>query len=41
MVVTDNSKFKYARSDLIEKIIKNCRGVKKSNDGINRMEKEE
>ena len=25
----------------MEKIIKNCRGVKKSNDGINRIEKEE
>ena len=25
----------------MEKIIKNCRGVKKCNDGINRMEKEE
>ena len=27
--LTDDSKFKYTRSDLIEKIIKNCRGVKK------------
>ena len=25
---TDDSKFKYARSDLMEIIIKNCRGVK-------------
>ena len=25
----------------MEKIIKNCRGVKNCNDGINRMEKEE
>ena len=40
-ILTDNSKFKYARSDLIEKIIKNCSGVKKCNDGINRMKKEE
>ena len=24
----------------MEKIIKNCRGVKRCNDGINRMEKE-
>ena len=31
---------KYARSDLIEKIIKNCRGVKKCNGGINRKNKE-
>ena len=23
----------------MEKVIKNCRGVKKSNDGVNRMEK--
>ena len=37
---TDNKKYKYARSDIMEKIIKNCRGVKKCNDSINRMEKE-
>ena len=37
----DDSKYKYARCDLMEKIIKNCRGVKKCNDGINRMKKEE
>ena len=24
----DNYKFKYARSDIMEKVIKNCRGVK-------------
>ena len=40
-ILTDDYKFKYARSDLIEKLIKNCRGVKKSNDGINRMKKKE
>ena len=40
-ILTDNSKFKYARSDLIEKTIKSCRGVKTCNDGINRMKKEE
>ena len=40
-IFTDNSKFKYPRSDLMEKIIKNCRGVKKCNDGINTMKKEE
>ena len=28
--------YKYARNDIMGKIIKNCRGVKKSNDGINR-----
>ena len=27
---TDNHKCKYGRSDIIEKIIKNCRGVKNS-----------
>ena len=37
---TDDSKIKYVRSNLVEKIIKNCRGVKKCNDGINRIEKE-
>ena len=32
-----SNKIKYARSDLMEKIIKNCRGVKKSNkDNRNR-----
>ena len=36
-----NSNSKFSRSDLIEKIIKNCRGVKKCKDDINRMEKEE
>ena len=40
-ILTNNSKFKYARSDLMEKIIKNYRGVKKCNNGINRMKKEE
>ena len=40
-ILTDDSKFMYACSDLIEKIIKNCRGVKNSNGGINRMKKEE
>ena len=37
----DDFKYKYARSDLMEKIIKNCRGVKQCNDGVNRLEKEE
>ena len=36
---TDDSKIKYVRNDLMEKIIKNCRGVKKCNDGKNRIEK--
>ena len=39
-VKTDNKKDKYTKSDIIEKIIKNCRGIKKCNDGINRMKKE-
>ena len=34
----DNFKYKCACSG---KIIKNCRGAKKCNDGINRMKKEE
>ena len=36
----NNSQNKYTRNDLAEKIIKNCRGVKKCNDGKNRSEKE-
>ena len=36
----DNSKYKYVRSDLMEKKIKSCRGVKQCNDGVNRLEKE-
>ena len=31
----------YARSDIMVKIIKNCKGVKRWNDGINRTNKEE
>ena len=31
---------KYARSHIIERIIKNCKVVKRCNDGINRMRKE-
>ena len=37
---TDDSKIKYVRSDLMEKIIKTCSGVKQCNDGVNRLEKE-
>ena len=29
-----DKKSKYARNDIMEKIIKNCRGVKQSNDGL-------
>ena len=36
----DDSKYKYVCSDLMEKIIKSCRGVKQCNDGVNRLEKE-
>ena len=32
--------YKYARNDVIEKVIKNCRRVKTSNDGTNRLDKE-
>ena len=32
---------KYAKNKLMEKIIKNCRGVKKCNDGVNRLGKED
>ena len=38
---TDDPKIKYVCSGLMEEIIKNCRGVKQCNDGINRIEKEE
>ena len=37
---TDDTKIKYVRNDLIEKMIKSCRGVKQCNDGVNRLEKE-
>ena len=36
----DDSKYKYVRGDLMEKIIKSCRGLKQCNDGVNRLEKE-
>ena len=35
-----DSKSKYVRSDLMEKIIKNCRGVKQCKNDIDRDEKE-
>ena len=38
--VMNDSKNKSACNELMEKIIKNCRGVKKCNDGKNRSEKE-
>ena len=36
----DDSRIKYVRSELMEKIIKNCRGVKECKNDINREEKE-
>ena len=36
----DYYNYKYVKSDLMEKIIKNCRGVKKCSDGVNSMKKE-
>ena len=35
-----NNLSKYVRNDIIEKVIKNCRSVKKSNDGVKRLDKE-
>ena len=37
----DSDLYKYAKNKLMEKIIKNCRGVKKCNDGVNRSDKED
>ena len=37
----DSNLYKYAKNKLIEKIIKNCRGVKKCNDGVDRLDKED
>ena len=36
----DNKNDKYVRNDITEKIIKNCRGVKKSNGGVSCLDKE-
>ena len=33
----DSNWHKYVRSDIMEKIIKNCRGVKKTNRCVNRL----
>ena len=32
--------YKYVKNDVAEKIIKNCRGEKRCNDGINRLDKD-
>ena len=37
----DSDLNKYAKNKLMEKIIKNCRGVNKCNDGVNRLDKED
>ena len=36
----DGFHFMYSRSDITEKLMKNCRGVQRCKDGINKMEKE-
>ena len=36
----DSNLYKNAKNKLMEKRIKNCRGVKKCNDGVNRFDKE-
>ena len=35
-----DKKSKYARNGIMEKVIKNCRGIQKSNDGLNKLDKE-
>ena len=37
---TDDFRSTYARSDIMEKIVKSCKGVKQCNDGVNRAGKE-
>ena len=37
----DNHLYKYAKNKFMEKIIKNCRGVKKCNNGVDRLDKED
>ena len=37
----DSDLYMYTKNNLMGKIIKNCRGVKKCNDGLNRLEKED
>ena len=37
----DSNLYKYAKNKPMEKIIKNCRGVKKCNDGVERLDKED
>ena len=37
----DSNLYKYAKNKLMESIIKNCRGVKKYDDGVSRLDKED
>ena len=37
----DSDLYKYAKNKLMEKVIKNCKGVKKCNDGVNRLDQED
>ena len=40
-IFKDSDFYKYAKNKLMEKIFKNCRRVKKCNDGVNRLDKED
>ena len=37
----DSDLYKYAKNKLMENIIKNCRGVEKCNDDVNRLDKKD
>ena len=37
--IKDSAKHKYIRNDVVEKIIKNCRGIKRCEDGASRSDK--
>ena len=37
----DSDLYKYANNKFMEKIIKNCRGVRKCSDGVSRLDKED
>ena len=39
--IKNSDLYKYAKNKLMEKIIENGRGVKKCNDGVNRLDKED
>ena len=40
-IFKDSNLYKYAQNKPMEKIIKNCRGVKKRNDGVDRLDRRE